>query len=201
MSQNRVLPLPEPPTTSTFLFRAFLGSGGRLDIISRSVLVRMMLSENFGAMNGSMSLGVPHRAEPYSMPWRYFFAFLLRKYTASRSPVPQEKPISKSSGCRLGRGFANATGKVPIIDMMCSPNSLPSASRHASPRFVATSPSRIYGRYSASSFVSFFVVTVHAPVPCAGLYRGVLPPPAPVHAIVPAPRGVYPCSAAKPNTP
>ena len=28
MSQNRVLPLPEPPTTRTFLFRAFLGSGG-----------------------------------------------------------------------------------------------------------------------------------------------------------------------------
>ena len=39
MSQNRVLPLPEPPTTSTFLFRAFLGSGGRLLIINRSVLV------------------------------------------------------------------------------------------------------------------------------------------------------------------
>ena len=121
-------------------------------------------------------------------------------YAASRSPVPQEKPISKSSGCRLGRGFANATGKVPIIDMMCSPNSLPSASRHASPRFVATSPSRIYGRYSASSFVSFFVVTVHAPVPCAGLCRGVLPPPAPVHAVLPAPRGVCPCSAGMPNT-
>ena len=55
------------------------GSGGRLDIISRSVLVRMMLSANFGAINGSMSLAVPHRAEPYSMPWRYFFAFLPRR--------------------------------------------------------------------------------------------------------------------------
>ena len=64
---------------STFLFRAFLGSGGRLDIIRRSVLVRMILSSNFGAMNGSMSLGVPHRAEPYSMPWRYFLAFLPRR--------------------------------------------------------------------------------------------------------------------------
>ena len=37
-------------------------SGGRLDIIRRSVLVRMMLSANFGAMNGSMSFGVPHEA-------------------------------------------------------------------------------------------------------------------------------------------
>ena len=74
--KNLVLPLPEPPTTSTFLFRAFLGSGGRLDIIRRSVLVRMILSSNFGAMNGSISLGPPHRAEPYSMPWRYFLAFL-----------------------------------------------------------------------------------------------------------------------------
>ena len=72
-------PLPEPPTTSTFLFRAFLGSGGRLDIISRSVLVRMMLSANLGAMNGSISLAVPHRAEPYSTPWRYFLAFLPRR--------------------------------------------------------------------------------------------------------------------------
>ena len=133
----------EPPTTSTFLFRAFLGSGGRLLIINRSVLVKMMLSANLGDMNGSMSLALPHRAEPYSMPCLYFFAFLLRKYTASRSPAPQEKPISKSSGCRLGRGFANATGKVPIIAMILSPNSFPSASRHTSPRFVATSPSKI----------------------------------------------------------
>ena len=62
LSQNRFLPLPEPPTTSTFLFRAFLGSGGRLLIIRRSVLVRMMLSANLGAMDGSMSLAVPHEA-------------------------------------------------------------------------------------------------------------------------------------------
>ena len=122
------------------------------------------------------------------VPYRYFFAFLLRKYTASRSPAPQEKPISKSSGCRLGRGFANATGKVPIIAMILSPNSFPSASRHTSPRFVATSPSRIYGRYSASSFVSFFVVTVHAPVPCGAPCREVLLRPAPVRAAFPAQR-------------
>ena len=73
-----------------------------------------------------MSLAVPHRAEPYSMPCRYFLAFLLRKYTASRSPAPQEMPISKSSGCRLGSGFANAAGSVPIMDIMRSPSSFPS---------------------------------------------------------------------------
>ena len=159
----------------------------------------MMLSANLGDMNGSMSLALPHRAEPYSMPCLYFFAFLLRKYTASRSPAPQEKPISKSSGCRLGRGFANATGKVPIIAMILSPNSFPSASRHTSPRFVATSPSRIYGRYSASSFVSFFVVTVHAPVPCGAPCREVLLRPAPVRAAFPAQRDAWFCSAGMPN--
>ena len=29
-----------------------------------------------GAMYGSMSLTLPQRAEPYSLPWRYFLAFL-----------------------------------------------------------------------------------------------------------------------------
>ena len=76
MIQNLVLPLPEPPTISTFLFRAVLGSLGRLDIVRRSVWVRMMLSSNFGATYGSISLVLPHRAEPYSLPWRYFLAFL-----------------------------------------------------------------------------------------------------------------------------
>ena len=55
LSQNRVLPEPEPPTTSTFLFLAFLGSLGLLDIISPSVLVRMILSSGFSAMNGAIS--------------------------------------------------------------------------------------------------------------------------------------------------
>ena len=49
LMKNLVLPLPEPPTTSTFLFRAVLGSLGRLDIMSRSVRVRMTLFSNFGS--------------------------------------------------------------------------------------------------------------------------------------------------------
>ena len=54
------------PVFQNNVILAVLGSGGRLDIIRRSVLVRMILSSNFGAMNGSISLGPPHRAEPYS---------------------------------------------------------------------------------------------------------------------------------------
>ena len=42
-----------------------------------------------------------------------------------------------------GSGLANAAGIVPISDMILSPSSLPSASRHASPKLVATSPSKI----------------------------------------------------------
>ena len=42
-----------------------------------------------------------------------------------------------------GVPFQKAKWMLGIIAMILSPNSLPSASRHASPRFVATSPSRI----------------------------------------------------------
>ena len=48
--------------TRTFLFRAFLGSLGRLDIISRSVWVRITLFWNTGSMKGAISFGVPHEA-------------------------------------------------------------------------------------------------------------------------------------------
>jgi hypothetical protein len=75
-NQKRVLPEPEPPIIRTFLFRALAGFFGRLLIISRSVFVRITLSSNFGAINGSISFAVPQRAEPYSTLCRYFFAFL-----------------------------------------------------------------------------------------------------------------------------
>lgn len=74
--KNRVLPEPEPPMTSTFLFLAFFGSFGRFDIISPSVWVRMMLFSGFGSMNGSISARVPHLAEPYSKFFLNFLAFL-----------------------------------------------------------------------------------------------------------------------------
>ena len=62
------------------------------------------------------------------------------EYTASRIPAPQHRPMNKSNGCRLGSGFENTAGSVSISDTILSPSSLPTASRHASPRLVATSP-------------------------------------------------------------
>ena len=61
-SQNLVLPEPEPPMISTFLFRAVFGSAGRLFMVRDSVRVRMTLFSNTGSANGSMSFAVPHEA-------------------------------------------------------------------------------------------------------------------------------------------
>ena len=74
--KNRVLPLPEPPITSTFLFRAVFGFFGRLFIVRLSVAVRITLFRGSGSVYGAMSSGFPHRAEPYSVSLRNFFAFL-----------------------------------------------------------------------------------------------------------------------------
>ena len=62
LRKNRVLPEPEPPMTSTFLFLAFRGSLGRFDIIRLSVCVRMTLFSKTGSTNGAMSSGLPHEA-------------------------------------------------------------------------------------------------------------------------------------------
>ena len=43
LTKNRVLPLPLPPMTKMFLFRAYLGFFGRLFMVRRSVCVKMML--------------------------------------------------------------------------------------------------------------------------------------------------------------
>ena len=69
----------EPFMAPKFADNIILTKTERLMMSNRSVLVRIMLSANLGAMNGSMSLGVPHRAEPYSIPCRYFLAFLPRR--------------------------------------------------------------------------------------------------------------------------
>ena len=52
------------------------GAGLRLAVYLRGKNAKKY---RHGMEYGSMSLGVPHRAEPYSMPWRYFLAFLPRK--------------------------------------------------------------------------------------------------------------------------
>ena len=43
LTKNLVLPEPEPPITKIFLFLAYLGSLGRLDMVIRSVWVMGML--------------------------------------------------------------------------------------------------------------------------------------------------------------
>ena len=55
-------PLPDPPTTSTFLLRANLGFFGLEFIVNRSVLVNKILLSNLSSKYGSMSFGPPHEA-------------------------------------------------------------------------------------------------------------------------------------------
>ena len=110
-TKNLVLPEPEPPMTSTFLFRAVLGSLGRLFIVSRSVWVRMMLFRKSGSIYGSMSSGVPQRAEPYSVFLRNFLAFLPRTYTTTHMMTAPAIPMSRSIGWKLGSGEAKALPK------------------------------------------------------------------------------------------
>ena len=62
MSQNRVLPEPDEPTTQQFKFRALAGTAGRVLVVRNSVPVRMMLFSNLGSVNGLMSFSVPHEA-------------------------------------------------------------------------------------------------------------------------------------------
>ena len=74
MSQNRVLPEPDEPTTQALRLRALAGFLGRVFMVSSSVPVRMTLFSNLGSVNGSISLGPPQRALPYSSSRRNFFA-------------------------------------------------------------------------------------------------------------------------------
>ena len=98
----RVLPEPDPPITSTFLFRAVFGSFGRLFIVRLSVAVKITLFWGSGSMNGSMSSLVPHRAEPYSSSFRNFFRSFPFRYTASHIPPAMATPRIKSSGYTPG---------------------------------------------------------------------------------------------------
>ena len=62
LTKKRVLPEPEPPMTTMFLFRAYFGFLGLLLIVSFSVSVRMILFSGFSSMKGLMSAAVPHEA-------------------------------------------------------------------------------------------------------------------------------------------
>ena len=128
-TKNRVLPLPEPPITSTFLFRAVLGSLGRLFMVRRSVWVRRMLLSNTGSMYGAISLGPPQRALPYSTPRRYFLAFLLLQYTNSRSATAPATPTARSNRWKLGAALSKAREKPSARCNSFSDKSAPAASR------------------------------------------------------------------------
>ena len=67
----------------------------------------------------------------------------------------------KSNGCRLGQKLCNAPGRTVTSERNFSEASAPCAIRHASPKLVANSPSRIYGIFSKMSFLMsnvFFIV-------------------------------------------
>ena len=140
--KNLVLPEPEPPTTSTFLLRAYLGSGGLPFMVIRSVWDKITLFENSLSIKGSISSCVPHLADPYSMLCLYFLAFLPFRYTANLSAPPTASPTNKSIGWRLGIGLEKAAPKAPPSTIPCNFSDMlvPSAIRHASPKFVATAP-------------------------------------------------------------
>ncbi|GFI25297.1 hypothetical protein IMSAGC012_00404 [Lachnospiraceae bacterium] len=133
LTKKRVLPLPEPPITRMFLFLAYFGCFGRLFMVSRSVCVSGILFSNTGSMYGFISSAVPQRAEPYSMPLRYFFAFLPFTYTASRITTAPAMPISKSMGWKLGAAEAKAAVKPSPRCKIFALMSAPGDSRTAAP--------------------------------------------------------------------
>ncbi len=90
--------------TSTFLFRAVLGSLGLLFMVRLSVLVRITLFSKAGSTKGWMSSGVPQRAEPYSMFLRNFRAFLPFTWTMRRTRAANAIPTIRSTRTKLGKG-------------------------------------------------------------------------------------------------
>ncbi len=67
-------------------------------IVKDSVFVRITFSLGFGSINGSISFLVPHRAEPYSMFFLYFFAFLPLTFSRSHRPPEHIAPNRISDG-------------------------------------------------------------------------------------------------------
>jgi len=74
-----------------------------------------------------------HLAEPYSIPWRYFLAFLPFRYTASRTSTAPPMPMHRSKGWKLGRPLANAAARLSMKWSIFWAASAPAARRHASP--------------------------------------------------------------------
>ena len=73
-TKKRVLPVPEPPMTTTFLLREYFGSRTNSSMLTPSVCERMMFWSGSGFMNGLMSAFFPQRELPYSSPGRRYDA-------------------------------------------------------------------------------------------------------------------------------
>ena len=106
-TKKRVFPEPEPPITATFLLRPSSGRLGRESMVIFSVAVRRRLLSASSSTKGAISSGVPHRAEPYSRPGRYFFPLLACAASISSTTAAMAMtPASRSAGWKLKPGKA-----------------------------------------------------------------------------------------------
>ena len=97
--------------TITFLFLAYFQFFGRLFMVRNSVCVRITLFSKTGSTKGAMSFSFPHRADPYSSPCRYFFAFFLRYQTTALKAAAPMSPTIRSHQWKLGTRVLNARPK------------------------------------------------------------------------------------------
>ena len=72
---------------------------------------------NTGSIKGSMSFWLPHRAEPYSSPCRYFFAFFPLKVALIKLLAEMDK---KKKQQEKGKGQCKRTGKQSIKSLQKS---------------------------------------------------------------------------------
>ena len=81
-----------------------------------SVMVRTMLLSGFSvSIYGSMSFALLHLAEPYSYPYRNFFAFFLLYQTMNHASIPVAMPPSKSYPLKLGNMLLKASSRLPTL--------------------------------------------------------------------------------------
>ena len=133
------------------------------NICERAVLVGR--AESPVSVNAGSICPPPHRADPYSTPRRYFFAFFAFRYTASRTSAAPATPSSRSRGCRLSQREAKASVKPWAIRSSFSEASAPGESRTAWQSLSKSQANSRYGRFGSRTFFSFPVI-VPAPDPC-----------------------------------
>ena len=114
------------------MFRAVLGSLGRLDIVRRSVWVRMMLSSNLGATYGSMSLALPQQALSMVFICGLLNIFItvtkIRKYIIKAIPRSLQNAIGGGIGIFvayigiLNVGIVTFSSGVPALATLNQPS-------------------------------------------------------------------------------